>query len=605
MSKEPIQPFNQFRQHLFFKYILKYEKFRHRHLILEIHRLAAYLNDTIFPALQAKNKSHYTCQIDNYQLIFSDLPVADKPPDTFRIAKFLQRNGINNIVFDSRLEKNQIVESLSVLIYAASQLKEVDGGDVPVHILNSTALAKALINKKGLQRFCARIQFDRDRNTLTILYSYCELFYTYSLNQVFKKIGQQLNHRSLFAFAPWAGIAAFLLLFFHIWFWGSASTAELAAGLFASVILGLATAYFFQTLASTVYDKEHQEVLVQERIKEITTLSQFPQHNPNPILKTDKQGKILFHNAASQNLLQKMERKATSYHELLPQDADQIIQQCLATNSSFDIEASRYNRELRYTVSAFSNEEAVFWAITDITRLKKLEHALRDLNQSLEIKVKERTHELESTRDVTILTLSSLAETRDPDTGAHLQRTRLYVKTLAQHLRTNPNFSPALDDDLVIDLLYRSAPLHDIGKVGIPDSILLKPGPLTPAEFELMKEHPRLGGDSLKLAEKTLGSNAFLRYAWEIAYYHHEKWDGSGYPFGLKGDDIPISSRLMALADVYDALISKRVYKKAFTHEKSREIIEQGKGTHFDPAVVDAFLAEGNTFIAIARQYAE
>ncbi len=120
-----------------------------------------------------------------------------------------------------------------------------------------------------------------------------------------------------------------------------------------------------------------------------------------------------------------------------------------------------------------------------------------------------------------------------------------------------------------------------------------------------MKEHPKLGGDSLKLAEKSLGSNAFLRYAWEIAYYHHEKWDGSGYPFGLKGDEIPIPGRLMALADVYDALTTKRVYKKAFSHEKSRAIIMEGKGSHFDPAVVDAFIDMEDTFIKIASQYAE
>ena len=210
-----------------------------------------------------------------------------------------------------------------------------------------------------------------------------------------------------------------------------------------------------------------------------------------------------------------------------------------------------------------------------------------------------RAEEVEKTQDVTIMTLASLAETRDNETGAHILRTQRYVRALAEHLKTHPAFSGFLNGRTV-DLLYKSAPLHDIGKVGVPDRILLKPGKLTPEEFEEMKKHPVYGYQSLRLAADILGGSSFLTYAEEIAYTHHEKWNGSGYPRGLAGAAIPLSGRLMALADVYDALISKRVYKDAFSHEKAREIILEGRGSHFDPDVVDAFLAIEEEFVRIA-----
>lgn len=207
--------------------------------------------------------------------------------------------------------------------------------------------------------------------------------------------------------------------------------------------------------------------------------------------------------------------------------------------------------------------------------------------------------ELQQTRDVSILALASLAETRDNETGAHILRTQRYVKALALNLQVHPDFKGELSD-AAIDLLFKSAPLHDVGKVGIPDSILLKPGKLTDEEFTIMKQHAQLGADALLVAESQLGSNSFLRLAREIAACHHEKWNGSGYPQGLLGDDIPLSARLMALADVYDALISKRVYKPAFSHDKAKAIILEGEGTHFDPRVVQAFLECEDEFKQIA-----
>ena len=215
-----------------------------------------------------------------------------------------------------------------------------------------------------------------------------------------------------------------------------------------------------------------------------------------------------------------------------------------------------------------------------------------------------RTCELGQMRDATILALASLAETRDNETGAHILRTQQYVKVLAEHLKSHPRFSDVLTPSM-IDLIYKSAPLHDAGKVGIPDAILLKPGKLTDQEFAIMKEHPMIGSKALQSAQLALGESSFLITACEIMETHHEKWDGSGYPSGLKGDEIPVSGRLMALADVYDALISERVYKPAFSHEKARSIIVDGRNSHFDPDIVDAFLQLETVFQQVAIDFSK
>jgi len=228
-------------------------------------------------------------------------------------------------------------------------------------------------------------------------------------------------------------------------------------------------------------------------------------------------------------------------------------------------------------------------------------------NRMLEERVKERTQELVHTQEVTILGMATLAEYRDNETGGHIMRTQRYVRVLAEHLAGHLNFRDFLDEE-TIDLLYKSAPLHDIGKVGIPDCILLKPGRLTSEEFEEMKQHIIYGRDAIVKSEKALGSStttSFLRFAREIAYTHHEKWDGSGYTQGLVGEDIPISGRLMAVADVYDALISKRVYKPPFHHKKAVAIIVEEKGKHFDPDMVDAFLELEEEFRQIALEFAD
>lgn len=237
--------------------------------------------------------------------------------------------------------------------------------------------------------------------------------------------------------------------------------------------------------------------------------------------------------------------------------------------------------------------------------LKASADFLRDQNAFLEREVNRRTEEVHAIQDVTIMALASLAETRDNETGNHIRRTQHYVKALAEYLKGNPRFATELTDKN-IDLLFKSAPLHDIGKVGIPDPILLKPGRYEPSEFEIMKAHPEKGRDVIINAEQTLGREVpFLTFAKEIAYSHHEKWDGSGYPQQLKGDDIPVAARLMALADVYDALINKRIYKPAMPHEQARDIIVEGRGKHFDPDVVDAFLTIQQQFIEISKRFSD
>ncbi|WP_460164042.1 response regulator [Pseudomonas sp. S2_F03] len=238
-------------------------------------------------------------------------------------------------------------------------------------------------------------------------------------------------------------------------------------------------------------------------------------------------------------------------------------------------------------------------------RLKATTDLLRSHNAYLDQEVLARTRELQATHDVTILALASLAETRDNETGNHLRRTQHYVRLLAEKLSDYPRFSVHLDDQS-IELMFKSAPLHDIGKVGIADHILLKPGRFEPAEFEIMKTHAQLGYQALVHAEELLGAQVpFLRIAKEIALCHHEKWDGSGYPNGLAGDAIPVSARLMAVADVYDAVISRRVYKSQMCHEKAFAIICEGAGRHFDPDVVAAFIDLEKEFERIAERYAD
>lgn len=236
--------------------------------------------------------------------------------------------------------------------------------------------------------------------------------------------------------------------------------------------------------------------------------------------------------------------------------------------------------------------------------LKSARDRLAGQNRLLEEKVRTRTRELELTQEVAILTLATLAETRDNETGMHIQRTRNYVRILAERLSEAGPYADKIDEDL-ITYFEKSAPLHDIGKVGVPDAILKKPGKLTEEERKTVQQHPLYGRAALESAEEILGTNSFLRHAKDIAACHHERWDGTGYPEGLKRHAIPLSARIMAVADDYDALISKRVYKQGHSHEDAVAGIVAGRGSHFDPAVVDAFLDCAEAFRKVAERMAD
>jgi PAS domain S-box-containing protein len=225
----------------------------------------------------------------------------------------------------------------------------------------------------------------------------------------------------------------------------------------------------------------------------------------------------------------------------------------------------------------------------------------RTEKKKLELNLLESYRKLHNARSATILGLAKLAEYRDEGTGTHLERIREYAKMIAEELAMNPQYGRHITPQYIDDI-YQSSILHDIGKVGIPDAILLKPGKLTDQEFDVIKRHTELGGDAIKAIESQIEGRSFLYLGKEIAYHHHEKWDGSGYPGGLRGEDIPLSARIVALADVYDALTTKRFYKPAFTHEKSKEIIIKLKASHFDPRVVDVFLHLEDEFNQIREE---
>lgn len=238
-------------------------------------------------------------------------------------------------------------------------------------------------------------------------------------------------------------------------------------------------------------------------------------------------------------------------------------------------------------------------------RLKAARDFLKSKNDYLEKEIARRTREIGAIQDVTMVALGSLAETRDNETGNHIRRTQHYIRILAEKVRNHPRYEEHLSAE-TIETLYKSAPLHDIGKVGIPDRILKKPARLDPEEFEVMKTHTTLGRDAILAAEKSLGApSSFLSLARDIAWSHHEKWDGSGYPRGLAGEAIPFPGRLMAIPDVYDALISERAYKRAFSHEETLEIILSGMGTHFDPNLAEAFSEVADEFREIALTFAD
>ena len=254
-----------------------------------------------------------------------------------------------------------------------------------------------------------------------------------------------------------------------------------------------------------------------------------------------------------------------------------------------------FRREFFITPHAFQ---------TDM-RVRHARRMLRDENRQLAHEVVERMTEGLLAKRVGIRALAHLAELRDPETGNHILRTQGYVHELAVELRRGSRHAAELDDRMM-ELLAESAPLHDIGKVGIPDSILLKPGPLTPEEWTVMRTHTTLGARAIEAAEQDIGHPVeFLTVARQIALSHHERWDGAGYPQGLAGEQIPLAARIMAVADVFDALISPRVYKRALGTDEAYRIVVADSGTRFDPEIVRAFRSAFDRLLAIASAHAE
>lgn len=229
---------------------------------------------------------------------------------------------------------------------------------------------------------------------------------------------------------------------------------------------------------------------------------------------------------------------------------------------------------------------------------------LKEYQDNLEREVLRRTWEIVRTQDVALLSLAALTESRDNELSGHFCRTQRVARLLAKELAQLPGYAEFFQK-VSIDTLYKSIPLHDVGKVSIPDHILLKAGKLSNEEFEIMKRHTVRGRDILARAERHLGQDSFLAVARDIAYSHHEWWDGSGYPEGLAGSRIPLPGRVMAIVDVYDALISKRVYKDPMPHREAIRIIADGRGIHFDPEITDIFMAHEEMIREISFAYAD
>ncbi|MBI2565637.1 MAG: HD domain-containing protein [Candidatus Schekmanbacteria bacterium] len=586
-----------------------YVRVRHARLARSLRPFAAFLERELFPALMKdqRNQLEIECVEDSSFSLRARIAERDFYfPGVSELAATLWRIGVRKLALDIRLEEGQIVESILLLAHVAPHLCRQAVAAAPAAAWRAQSIARSVTSPDGYHRFCAIIRFDVRTRVLSVQYHYCELLFSSAVRHYVSRRARERDHRALFRLAPRAAAGLFGALAVISLFAPPATVlGRLALLLPFGLLLAVAVGTLVHGLGSLQYDREHHEQLIDAYLEEIDVLSRFPRADPNPILKINDRGEIAYSNPAAQELLRSLLLPVDSPENLLPKDYAKSVTSCLANRNQVETwEHVVAQRHIRYTVTAFLEERAVIAAGTDITQIRALQSALEELSASLEEQVVARTDELYRTQDAIVLCLVGLSGMRHKETGQHLERTRRYVQLLARELQSHPRFSATIDDAFVTQL-FKAAPLHDVGKVGIPDAILLKPSSLTRDEFELMKKHTTYGGDSLRLAEEQLGFPSFVTIAREIAYHHHEKWDGNGYPARLSGDDIPVSARLMALADVYDALTVDRVYRPAIPHARVREMILADSGTHFDPDVVEAFKRVEDDFIEVSRQFRE
>jgi response regulator RpfG family c-di-GMP phosphodiesterase len=578
---------------------------RFRKFVLAARPLTLHLEKQIFPELVAKRQRWL-------RLILETDPdggaaVSGKGrgssyrfPGTNDFAFFLKKMGIKEIRLNTSLDYDQILKALLLYRHVSGLL--FVGATYPCRCdsCRRKSMAGCMLAKEGLHRFCCDIRFSPDSGMLELDYTYCELILSRMVNSFVKDRSGFGDHRVFFARAPVVAGVSFLFLLVPFLF----STEDM--NLITFFWLGLTMVvpgflwFVMYLLGSFFYEKEHDELLKSEYVRQEQILARFPETNPNPLVKVGEGGEVLYANPAALDLVESFEG-TLALEDILPRGYGDYVGRGAQTGRCLE-EVVIDRRYLRYIISPFVGDLSAIFAGSDITDLRVTEKRLRHLNEHLEKIVDERTVQLAETQDATIVALAALAEVRDPDTGAHIERTRTYVKLLAEELRKKEPHREVLSD-FMIKTLHKSAPLHDIGKVGIRDAILLKPDRLTHGEFEIMKKHAELGAKALDVAVQRLGFHSFLDVAKEIAWFHHEKWDGSGYPEGLSGEEIPLSARLMALADVYDALLSARVYKRAFSHEEAVSMICAQRGKQFDPEIVDAFVAIKERFVATAEKF--